>query len=604
MVSAAWFGAFWLRFDLGIIPDRELSVALNTQPFIIILQAVIFRYFGLYRGIWRFSSIQDVVRISKAVLTGVALITVTLFLYDRLNAIPRSALLIYVGLLMLLLCVPRLLYRYWKDYVLKERSGERVLIVGAGNAGVMLLNDISRDVNCRYFPVAFVDDDRSKRRSEINGIRVVSSIRKIPVIVDKLQIKMVLIAIPSATDQQMRKIIEACEQSGVTFKTLPTLTELISGQVSRKALRDVSIEDVLGREPVKLDWNIIEEKLGGRKILITGGGGSIGSELCSQLARIKPRQIIILEQSEFNLYRIDQQLEMAFPDVDFVLKLGDVTNPFTVGEVLEQYKPDVIFHAAAYKHVPLLENQIREAVVNNLLGTKVLAEAAIASGIKRFVLISTDKAVNPTNVMGATKRAAEILCQNLDDPESTRFITVRFGNVLDSAGSVVPLFREQIKRGGPVTVTHPDIKRFFMTIAEASQLIVLAEVVGSGGEIFVLDMGEPISISYLAEQMIRLSGEQPGVDIKIEYIGLRPGEKLYEELFHEQEKTQPTKYDKLLLAQARRQDNEQWISLIKDLEQACLQRDQDILAILKCLVPEYQQPTLTIEQDQKVAGVN
>ncbi len=604
MIPAAWFGAFWLRFNLDAIPDRELSAAVNTLPLVIILQALIFRYFGLYRGVWRFSSVQDIVRIAKAVLTGVILITVSLFLYDRLYAIPRSAVPIYICLLMLFLCGPRLFYRYWKDHIAMERSGKRTLIVGAGTAGVMLLNDIYSDINCNYLPVAFVDDDRNKRRTEILGVSVIGSVRKIPKFTEALQIEMVLIAIPSATDQQMRKVIEACEISGIPFKTLPTINELLSEQVTRKILRDVSIEDVLGREPIKLDWDIIAANLGGQTIMITGGGGSIGSELCVQLSRIKPKQIIILEQSEFNLYRIDQLLNNEYPAVDFVPILGDVTNLITVQDILEKYKPDVIFHAAAYKHVPLLESQIREAVVNNLLGTKIVAEAAIAAGIKRFVLISTDKAVNPSNVMGATKRAAEVLCQNLDNPDTTRFITVRFGNVLDSDGSVVPLFRKQIKQGGPITVTHREITRFFMTIREACQLIVLAEVAGSGGEIFVLDMGEPVAITYLAEQMILLSGEQPDTDIEIKYIGLRPGEKLYEELFHQREKIQKTPYDKLLLAQARRHDDKQWAGLINALEKACRNNDDNILAILSSLVPEYQQQETSKKQNNILKLVN
>ncbi|WP_256361531.1 UDP-N-acetylglucosamine 4,6-dehydratase family protein [Methylomonas koyamae] len=327
----------------------------------------------------------------------------------------------------------------------------------------------------------------------------------------------------------------------------------------------------------------------GKTVLVTGGGGSIGSELCKQLAKTQPRKLIVFDQCEFNLYKINAELQRRFPELPRAAVLGDVADPVAVQRAIREQKPEIVFHAAAYKHVPLLQNQVREALHNNLIGTKILAEAAIAAGVARFVLISTDKAVNPTNVMGATKRAAEILCQNLDRQGHTRFTTVRFGNVLDSAGSVVPLFREQIQAGGPVTVTHPDITRYFMTIPEACQLIMQAETIGRGGEVFVLDMGEPVKISYLAEQMIRLSGKRPGTDIKIEYVGLRPGEKLYEELFHEQEQLLPTGHEKLRLAKARIYDSAEWSRQIEGLQQACACRDSAaLLADLQRLVPEFE----------------
>jgi FlaA1/EpsC-like NDP-sugar epimerase len=387
----------------------------------------------------------------------------------------------------------------------------------------------------------------------------------------------------------MRRIVEICEGCRVTFQTLPSVKELLSGTVTKANLRSVSIEDILGRDPIQLDWRTINAGLQNKVILVTGGGGSIGSELCKQLAFAKPKKLIIFDQCEFNLFKIDADLSQLYPQLCHHPVLGDIADPLSVTQLIQTQQPEIIFHAAAYKHVPLLESQVREAVHNNLIGTKILAEAAIAAGVARFVLISTDKAVNPTNVMGATKRAAEILCQNLDNPQSTRFTTVRFGNVLDSAGSVVPLFREQIKKGGPITVTHPDITRYFMTIPEACQLIMLAETVGIGGEVFVLDMGKPVKISYLAEQMIRLSGKEPGKDIEIKYVGLRPGEKLYEELFHDQEKLMDTGYEKLRLAKARLYTTQEWTNHIEELMLACRERDQKhILNLLKQLVPEFK----------------
>jgi FlaA1/EpsC-like NDP-sugar epimerase len=491
--------------------------------------------------------------------------------------------------LLALLCIPRFVYRFWKERAFVERVGLRALIVGAGSAGEMLVRDLQSNIDSGYIPVVFADDEPSKIRREIRGIRVAGRVEQLPELIEQWDIEIILLATPSASDVQMRRIVEICEGCRVPFQTLPSVKELLSGSVNKSSLREVSIIDILGRAPVKLDWPVIKTSLQDKTILVTGGGGSIGSELCKQLAKVQPKQLIIFDQCEFNLYKIDAELSRLYPQLNRLALLGDVADALAVENVFQQHHPEIIFHAAAYKHVPLLESQVREAVHNNLIGTKIVAEAAIGSGAERFVLISTDKAVNPTNVMGATKRAAEILCQNLDQTSTTRFTTVRFGNVLDSAGSVVPLFREQIKAGGPVTVTHPDITRYFMTIPEACQLIMQAEAVGRGGEVFVLDMGEPVKIAYLAEQMIRLSGKVPGQDIAIEFVGLRPGEKLYEELFHEQEPLLETGFEKLRLAKARIYDNDVWSQNILALDEACrTQQPQTILSILRRLVPEFQ----------------
>lgn len=592
MVPLAWFGAYWLRFNLHAIPDEYLYSAFLFLPGVIGVQVGQFWLFGLYRGVWRYSSLPDLIRIGKAVLSGVFWIACGLFLYNRLQGVPRSVVPLYVIILFSLLSVPRLVYRFWKERAFVERVGRRALIVGAGSAGEMLARDLLANHDSGYVPVIFVDDHPGKFRREIRGIRVAGNAEQIPELVKQWDIETVLIAVPSANAAQMRRIVEICEGCGADFQTLPSVKELLSGAVTKANLRSVSIEDILGRAPVKLDWPGIQAHLRDKTVLVTGGGGSIGSELCKQLAKVKPRRLIVLDQCEFNLYKIDADLARLFPQLPRVAVLGDVADILTVQRLIETERPEIVFHAAAYKHVPLLEYQVREAVHNNLIGTKILAEAAIAGGVARFVLISTDKAVNPSNVMGATKRAAEILCQNLDRPGSTRFTTVRFGNVLDSAGSVVPLFREQIKAGGPVTVTHPDITRYFMTIPEACQLIMQAETAGAGGEIFVLDMGEPVKIRYLAEQMIRLSGKIPDRDIAIEYVGLRPGEKLYEELFHEQETLQATGLPKLRLAKARVYDSGEWLASIERMQAGCLCREAgELLSCLKQLVPEFQQQT-------------
>ena len=594
MVPLAWFGAYWFRFNLEAIPDEYFYPALLFLPMVIGIQVCAFWVFGLYRGVWRFSSLPDLIRISKSVLTAIFFIAGSLFLINRLEGLPRSVMPLYVLIMLALLCVPRFVYRCWKERAFIERVGQRALIIGAGAAGEMLVRDLASNPDSGYIPVIFADDQPAKFRREIRGIRVAGRVEQLPELIDQWDIEVVLIAVPSATDAQMRRIVEICEACSVPFQTLPSVKELLSSPVTTANLRNVSIIDILGRDPVRLDWQRIKTTLNGKVILVTGGGGSIGSELCKQLARIQPCKLIVFDQCEFNLYKIDAELNRLFPQLDRLAVLGDVTDALSVKQVIEGQRPEIIFHAAAYKHVPLLEGQVREAVHNNLIGTKTVAEAAIAAGVGRFVLISTDKAVNPSNVMGATKRAAEILCQNLNQTGDTRFMTVRFGNVLDSAGSVVPLFREQIQAGGPVTVTHPDITRYFMTIPEACQLIMQAETVGEGGEVFVLDMGEPVKIVYLAEQMIRLSGKEPGKDIAIEFVGLRPGEKLYEELFHDEEQLMETGYSKLRLAKARVYDNDAWFKQIQELTQACQERDQRCtLKLLKELVPEFKSEQLS-----------
>ena len=587
MVVLAWFGAYWLRFNFGAIPDAYLDRALGVAPYLVAIQAVLFRIFGVFRGVWRFTSLPDLIRIIKAVVAGTLLLTLLSFLLFRLAEVPRSVPFFYFLLLIGLMAGIRLAYRWLKEKSLAPILGKRVLLVGAGEAGELLARDLLRNPDSGYMPVAFVDDRARRHGKEVRGVPVVGAIEDIPGLVDKLEIDLILLALPSASTRQKRRAVNYCEQSGVKFQTLPNVEQLLTSGVSISDLREVSIEDILGRDPVSLDWQAIRSGLCGRKIMVTGAGGSIGSELCRQLARLEPSRLILLENSEYNLYRIEAELRKEFGDCQLDICLADVTDAPRIKQVFELYRPDVVFHAAAYKHVPLLEFQIREAVRNNVLGTRLVADCANRFGCHEFVLISTDKAVNPSSIMGTTKRLAEIYCQNLDARSQTRYVTVRFGNVLDSAGSVVPLFRRQIAAGGPVTVTHPDMERYFMTIPEACQLIMQASVIGAGGEIFVLNMGEPVKIRVLAEQMIRLSGKTPGEEIKIEYVGLRPGEKLYEELFHDDEHLQPTVHDEILLAQYRKVDWEQLDESVALLEQGCARLDEAaLLKQLRKFVPE------------------
>ena len=593
MVIVAWLGAYWLRFNLAVPPHKFIVSALEALPVVIFIQVLVFSRFGLYRGVWRFASVPDLIRIGKSVLVGIVLISVALYFINRMHLVPRSVLPLYVMLLGLLLAGPRLVYRMWKDKGVPLGSGQRALVVGAGRAAELLVRDLLRVRDHRYVPVALVDDHPGKKGSEIHGVRVRGQCRHIPDLVDKLGIEAILIAVPSATDTDMRRIVEICESTRVPFLTLPSVQEMLSEQQFGQ-LREVSIEDLLGRAPVQLDRQGVKAHIQGGRILVTGGGGSIGSELCKQIARFQPAELIIFEQCEFNLYRIEQALKDAFPALHLTVLLGDVTDEAAIRHAIETTRPQVIFHAAAYKHVPLLQHQARQAIRNNVMGTRRVAEAAIAAGVRQFVLISTDKAVRPTNVMGATKRAAEKLVQSLNGVGATRFITVRFGNVLDSAGSVVPLFREQIRAGGPVTVTHPDVTRYFMTIPEACQLIMQASAVGQGGEIFVLDMGQPILIRYLAEQMIRLSHKPAGQVVRIEYVGLRPGEKLTEELFLDEEQPMPTPHAKLLLARSVTHDREEVIRQIDALAEGCRQyAETDLLHQLRELVPEFVEESVS-----------
>jgi len=591
MIPIAWFAAYWLRFNLDRIPHEFLGPAISMLPVMLLAQGGMFWYFGLYRGVWRFASLPDLIRIVKAAVAGVSIAAVTIFVLTRLILVPRSVFVLDGILLVLLLGGPRFVYRWIKDRHLYGQVGKKVLIVGAGRAGEMLVRDLLRDPDRTYQPAAFVDDDAGKRHKDIHGIPVSGTIDEMPTIAADLGVELILIALPSATAAQMRHVVGACESSGVHFRMLPRMQDLVTGQVGIKELREVKLDDLLGREAVSLDWQAITQGTQGKTVLVSGGGGSIGSELCRQIARLSPAQLIIFEQSEFNLYAIELELRREFPALSLQIILGNVTDSIAVSRALETYRPNVIFHAGAYKHVPMLEDQVRAAVMNNVFGTRMLASLADKYGCETFVMISTDKAVNPGNVMGATKRVAEIYCQGLNAHSKTHFITVRFGNVLGSAGSVIPLFQKQIAAGGPITVTHPEITRYFMTIPEAAQLILQASVIGQGGEIFVLDMGEPVKISYLAEQLILLSGKKPGEDIEIVYTGLRPGEKLYEELFHEAEQLVDTGHPKIMLARSRPIDVDDMERIFAELVKACdANAEPQLRQLLRALVPEHLTP--------------
>ncbi len=581
----------------------------NLSPFaglliILVLQGIVLWTTGLYKGLWRFASFQDMWNIARASAIGTVAILALLFLVLGPSAtrqwIPSA--MLYAALLFVLLGLPRMCYRFWKDsympVTVPGKGVKRVLILGAGRSGAMLERELRH--RGRFVVIGFLDDDKRLRGSQVHGVSVLDVIEQLPKIGKSFQADLAIIAMPSANNQQMQRIVEICEHSEIEFRTLPTLQDIGSQATSVSDLKRVVIDDLLSRDPVSLEWESIREGLVGKRVMITGAGGSIGSELCRQIARLNPIEIVVVDHSEYALYRIDHELRSEYHDLVFYSVLGDICDSATVEKVIGDYKPDVVFHAAAYKHLPILQTQIREAFRNNVYGTMRVAEAAERHGVGTFVLISTDKAVNPANIMGATKRVAEMYCQNMNARSHTRFITVRFGNVLNSNGSVVPLFQEQITKGGPVTVTHPEISRYFMTISEASQLIMQAAVLGDGGEIYVLDMGEPVNITYLAEHLIRLAGKEPGRDIEIIYTGLRPGEKLFEQLFHELEPYERTSHEKILLAHPRKADWDELRAELKTSEMAVRRYDTEYLqqALLR-LVPELAKSGLTTE-DSKV----
>ncbi len=587
MVWVCWQGLHYLRYAMQPTP-LPLEPFSSTVLIVMVAQGLVSWRVGLYRGLWRFASVPDLLNIFKASLLGLVAVVAGLFFYSRLDLVSRAALLLYPFVLTILLGAPRLIFRAWKDQRLlrSDESAERVLILGAGQAGEALVRDLRRIG--RYQPVGFLDDAASLRGTRLQGLPILGRISDVGRITRETGVQLLVIAMPSLDAAAMRRVVEICEGSGVPFRTVPRLADMLEGRSLPGQLKEVAIEDLLGRQPLNPDWKAIRNWLGGRSVLVTGAGGSIGSELCRQCARHGAKRIALLEIDELALLTIEADLRRDFPGIECLPVLGDAGDPAVIAHALALAEPEAVFHAAAYKHVPLLQRQLREAVRNNVLTTEVVARASRDAGVGTFVLISTDKAVDPVNVLGATKRLAEMLCQALADPRSTRFVTVRFGNVLDSAGSVVPLFREQILRGGPVTVTDPDVTRYFMTIPEACQLILQASAIGGQQAVYTLDMGEPVSIRMLAEQMIRLAGKQPGHDIAIAYTGLRAGEKLHESLFHADERYSATAHPKILQAMPRDVATERVMHAVGVLRDASVAYDLDLLAnTLREAVPDF-----------------
>ncbi|MBL8601286.1 MAG: polysaccharide biosynthesis protein [Myxococcales bacterium] len=563
---AATVGAFVLRFDGHVSPWYWERLAIWI-PVGLALRTAIYFYFGLFHGLWRYTGVRDLLSLFKAA----SLSTAAMVLYVALigpGGVPRSVYIIEwllsvfaVGGLRMGIRTLRELSR--RAALAVEVGPRRILVVGAGDAGEMLVREIIKTHQGKYEVVGFVDDDASKQRLHIHDVRVLGPIAKVTELVKQHAVDEVIVAIPSARADDMRRIVAMCGESGAAIRTIPGVDALVDGRVAVNQIRPVKIEDLLGRAPVTLDSQAIADCVNGAVVLVTGAGGSIGAELCRQVCRFGPAQLVLVEQAENAMFQIHRELHDKFPHVKLVPRIADICDTRRLEAVFQSMRPSVVFHAAAHKHVPMMEWNPGEAIKNNVFGTKKVADLAVAYDVQQFVMISTDKAVNPTSIMGVSKRVAEIYCQALSQRTATRFITVRFGNVLGSNGSVVPIFQEQIARGGPVTVTHPEMKRYFMTIPEACQLVMQAGAMGKGGEIFVLDMGEPVKIVDLAKALITLSGLRPGEDIEIQFSGIRPGEKLFEELAADEERADKTQHPKIFVGRFRPY---RWEDVVEGLE--------------------------------------
>jgi FlaA1/EpsC-like NDP-sugar epimerase len=606
--AVALLAAFALAYNfrdfhrwLGALYVPMLAIALP-------LKLIAFHFTGMYRGSWRYVGLRDVFDVVSSSAIGSFVFLTTYFLFENFWRLRFGTLLIDPGAELILrqsvfpldwaatvalVAGARIMVRFYYEEVRPGRVGEasRVLIVGAGDAGEALLRELLRMSRTQYHCVGLLDDDTQRVHQRIHGVEVVGTVGDLAKQCADRNVQEVMIALPSASPRTIRELIESCEGLGVLFRIVPPMSDVIAGRVQVSQVREVDIEDLLGREPVALDVDGIGMQLRGKRVVVTGAGGSIGSEMCRQIANFDPERLILVEQAENALFQIERELRARWPKVEAVPYVADIIDRERLQTIFRMEKPSTVFHAAAHKHVPMMECNPGEAVKNNIGGTMAVADTAVAAGVEKMVMISTDKAVNPTSVMGCSKRVAELYVQQLSDRTDTQFVTVRFGNVLGSSGSVVPIFREQIAKGGPVTVTHEDMTRYFMTIPEAAQLVLQAGVMGKGGEIYVLHMGEPVRIVDLARDMITLSGLRPNVDIEITFVGMRPGEKLYEELAHEGEHVSDTAHPKIGIWKRR---SANWDELLQSISQLRSMADEatavEIRAQLNRMVPEYKLP--------------
>ncbi|AMA71677.1 nucleoside-diphosphate sugar epimerase/dehydratase [Aneurinibacillus thermoaerophilus] len=596
--------SYLLRFE-GHIPEPFWNSMPYAIGLILLVTCGVFYVSHLYRCVWKYASIGELLLIIRATTLALVLTFALYFTARALGVgivIPLSIFLLSWMTTTVGIAGSRLIWRIARGrYVKIQPHHKKALIVGAGDAGTLVAKELQRFPDTTLYPVAFIDDDPSKLYMEVAGLPVVGTRRDIPAVVKRLGIDTIILALPSAAKSETAKVINICKKTAANIKILPRVSDVIHGKVSISTIRDVNVEDLLGRDPVEVDLKGIADYVTGKVVLVTGAGGSIGSELCRQISAFDPETLLLLGHGENSIYAIENELKRKYPNLKYETIIADIQDRQRIVEVFDRYRPAVVFHAAAHKHVPLMERNPAEAIKNNVIGTKNVAQCANLFGVERFVLISTDKAVNPTSVMGTTKRIAEMIIQSLNRRSSTKFVAVRFGNVLGSRGSVIPLFKQQIKEGGPVTVTHPEMVRYFMTIPEAVQLVIQAGAIAEGGETFVLDMGEPVKIDKLARDLIRLSGLEPERDIKIEYTGMRPGEKLYEELLTAEEGTTATAHNRIFIGRATPFSVPEFMAKLEKLEQAASNNympvaPEEMKAMLKEIVPTYQLPAADIAE--------
>lgn len=610
-VVVSFFTAFLLRFDFTL-PGGYGHFYLIWLPIFVAVKLISFSLFGLYRGIWRYTSLWDILNIAKST-TSASVVLIVLYGFSRgFSGFPRSIFLLDLIIIFITITAVRISVRLYFSHfyidpkVANDTPKKRLLLVGAGQTGEKIAREINSSNSTGYSIVGFVDDDSSKRHAQLHGYRVwgtVADLEKITIPYDEI-----LITAPSATGDQMRRIVACCKKTGKRYKTVPSLNEIIDNDISLRTIRDVSYIDLLGREEVKLDMNSIDRLLKGKRVLVTGAGGSIGSELVRQCLNFKPAMLLLLDNSEYNLFSIEQELNKIKPRTSIRYILGNIRDKNWLNHFCTNYKPQVVLHAAAYKHVPIQEQYPREAVLTNVYGTMNLIEMAQEFAVEKFVLVSTDKAVHPVNVMGATKRLTEMMVQSMNNTSNTMFMAVRFGNVLGSSGSVIPIFQDQIRRGGPVRITHPEMIRYFMSIPEAAQLILQAGAIGKGGEVFVLDMGKPVKIRDMACDLIRLSGLEPEKDIPIVYTGVRSGEKLFEELVISGENANKTEHSKIMILR-NGNPKSTWNELKREIENLIVVAksfdDDAIKRRLQSIIPEYEPSKIFPKtDDSKKSNIN
>ncbi len=602
---SAWL-AFIIRFE-GAVPEKYFLNIIAIIFLAWLITIPVFYFFRLYHFTWAYVSTEELASLIKGIIFSFLILTGIFFVLQNqliFSGFPRSTLFISYSLIFFLCGGLRLAKRIYLELFPEKKTGkkEKTLIVGAGDGGEQILRSILASRNSPYLPVGFVDDSPAKQGNIIHGVKVLGKISDIPQIAKKEGVEGLIVAFASAGSRAIRGAVEKGRKAGLRkIKIVPPLDELIDGRISLANLKDIEMEDLLGRDPVALEPKLIEDFVGGKKILVTGAAGSIGSELCRQIAKFQPAKLFLLDQDETGIFNISEELKEKFPKLNSFSLIADIGDKLKIEKIFEEFRPDIVFHAAAYKHVPLMENNPDEAVKNNIFGTKIVAEAALSNKTERFIMISTDKAVNPSSVMGATKRTAEMICQALDQKATTEFISVRFGNVLDSRGSVIPIFREKIRKREPIEVTHAEMKRFFMTTPESCLLVLQAGASGKRGEVLVLDMGDPIKIMDLAKQMIKLSGLEPDKDIPIVFTEPRPGEKMFEELLTAEEGTVATQNKKIFMAKLSPVDKDKLSFSLKKLEKAVYNRDKEIIIkTLEEFIPNYKNGKKIQEKKGKI----